>query len=314
MRFALIGRDVTRSLSPRLHAAALRETGRTGTYGLLQCPDEAAVINVIDELRAGLWDGLNVTAPWKPLARDLCEAVVPTRMRRKPLPPLSINTLAMRDGRLVGASTDGPGLTDVLFGAGVPLPGSRVVLLGAGGAAQAVAADLLEAGAKHLTVTSRRPQQTATLVDWLAAGFGSEAVAGAPWGQPDRHLKQATLVVHATSLGHLGQDPPTDATLAWLPWQAWRKSRSVLVDLVYVADAARPTWWQRLALAAGLPEDARLLEPPVETAKMHETRTNPRGVLLASGEAMLAAQAARSFWWWTGKLPDAQRMMQGLRG
>lgn len=286
----------------------MRQTGQAGSYELVPCLDEAAVSNAIEQLRTGRWDGLNVTAPWKPLARELCEAVAPTRMRRKPRPPLSINTLAMREGRLVGASTDGAGLTDVLFGAGVPLPGSRVVLLGAGGAAQAIAADLLEAGARHLTVTSRRPEQAKILADWLATGFGLDAVAIAPWGQPSRHVKQATLVVHATSLGHLGQEPTADETMAWLPWQAWRKSRALLVDLVYTAHAAQPTWWQRLALAADLREDARLLEPPVETAQMHAPRADPHGVLLGSGQAMLAAQAARSCWWWTGKLPDAQRM------
>jgi shikimate dehydrogenase len=307
VRLGLIGRQVAASLSPRLHACALELADLAGHYDLLPCETEADVRAVVHRLRAGDLAGVNVTAPWKPLARTLCDELVPVRMRRRPVPPLAVNTLWMRQDRLVGVGTDGPGLTDVLFGAGVPLTGARVVLLGAGGAGQAIAADVLEAGARHLTIVNRHADLAQTLALWLQAGFGAEAVTASAWGEA-KPLAKATLVLHATSQGLAGKALEPGA-FDWLPWAAWR--RAVLFDLVY-GHAGEPTPWQQRALDAGLPLDARLLEAPIETPRLHAPRGDPQGILLGSGLAMLAAQAARSFRAWTGVLPDAGRLLRAV--
>lgn len=307
-RLGLVGRDIAHSLSPRLHSHALHDAGLHGRYDLLPCPDESALVSAVQRLREGEFAGLNVTTPWKTLARDLCDDLRPVRMCRRPHPPAAVNTLLRQGNRVIGASTDGPGLVDTLLLAGVPLVGARVGLLGAGGAALAVAPDLLEAGAQHVVVTSRRPQQAVALHDLLVTGFGQQACSTAPWGE-GQPLANCTLLIHATTLGHATVAPVPDDVFAWIPWTSLR--RAVIVDLVY---GASPTWWQQAALAGGVPADQRLREVPVASPHLHPQRRAPHGVLLASGEAMLAAQAARSFFLWTGKLPDPLTLLRAISG
>lgn len=312
LRLGLIGQDIAESLSPRLHAKAMELLDLPGQYDLLPCADDAQVREVLQRLRSGDLTGVNVTAPWKPLARSLCDDLMPVRMRRRPVEPLAVNTLWMREdasgnARLVGAGTDGPGLTDVLFGAGVAMTNARVVLIGAGGAAQAIAADLLEAGARHLTIVNRHEGKALALANWLQAVHGPDVVSATAWGDP-YPLTKATLVVQATSVGHPGK-PWDPQVFAWLPWPAWTKA--VLVDLV-CAPRGQPSPWQQLALDAGLGADLRLLEVPVEVPALHRPRRTPRGVLQGSGLAMLAAQASRSLRLWTGAVPDAARMLRAL--
>ncbi len=62
-----------------------------------------------------------------------------------------MNTLVVRDGLVLGASTDGLAVTE-----SVPAPPSPALVLGAGGAAQAVATALADAGAPSITIASKR--------------------------------------------------------------------------------------------------------------------------------------------------------------
>ncbi len=64
----------------------------------------------------------------------------------------AVNTVVLRDGKLVGHNTDGSGWA---WGFTRALPGAdlrRVVLLGAGGAGAAIAHAVLRLGAEHLSI------------------------------------------------------------------------------------------------------------------------------------------------------------------
>jgi shikimate dehydrogenase len=329
LSLGLVGAAIDRSLSPRLHAEALRLAGLDGRYGLWRASDPDAFVEVVDRLRAGEWAGLNVTAPWKQRAADLCDELQPLRMRRRPVTPSSVNTLWLRGGRLLGASTDGSGLVGALHLAGVAWVGRRVLLLGAGGAAWAVAPALLEAGARQLVLAARRRERADALAGWLAGHFGVESAQAVDWGR-SAGLGECALVVHATALGHGGSDGG-DA-LDWLPWPSWRRHGTSVADLVYaVALGAEGgnageegkageegnvplarTWLEQRALDLGLRLDARLLQPRSAYPDIGRPAPAPRGVVLGLGAAMLACQAADSFAWWTGHHPDPWRLLAAL--
>jgi shikimate dehydrogenase len=210
----VFGHPITHSRSPRLHGFWLQRYGIDGAYiplGVAPSGFAAAVRALVD---LG-FRGANVTIPHKLAAFEICDAVAPFARRAG-----AVNTLIFRDGRIEGSNTDGFGFLESIREAA---PGWRAdagpaVLLGAGGAARAIAAALLDAGAPRVTLVNR----TAAKAEALARDLGG------PIHVADRPpLEDAALLVNTTSLGMQGQ-PGLEVDLAPLPASA------VVADIVYV--------------------------------------------------------------------------------
>ncbi|HZB23349.1 MAG TPA: hypothetical protein VE444_05835 [Gaiellaceae bacterium] len=116
---ALLGHPVAHSLSPRMQNAAFAARGLDWAYVALDVPP-ASFAEAVRGLAASGFAGANVTAPHKLAAAELAEADVP-----------SVNTLAFRDGRILGWSTDAA-IVD-------SLDARRPVVIGDGGSARAFA-------------------------------------------------------------------------------------------------------------------------------------------------------------------------------
>jgi shikimate dehydrogenase len=159
--------------------------------------------------------GANVTIPHKLAAFEICDEVAPFARRAG-----AVNTLVFRDGRIEGSNTDGFGFLESIREAalGWRADAGPAVLLGAGGAARAIAAALLDAGAPRVTLVNR----TAAKAEALARDLGG------PINVADRPpLAEAALLVNTTSLGMQGQ-PPLEMDLSPLAPSA------VVADIVYV--------------------------------------------------------------------------------
>ena len=308
LRLGLVGTGIGHSLSPRLHEKAFELSGIAGSYALLDCADASAALAVFGQLRRGDLDGLNVTTPFKALALLAADAWLRTAGQQSGVFTHPANTLFMQENRLVASSTDGCGLAAALRGAQVDLAGKRVLLLGAGGAGQAIAAELLAAGAAQLRVTNRTSAPAHALVDRLNAVWPRHAHAHA-WGEA-RGLADVDVIVHATLLGHGHALPHTAAAqLDWLPWQAWSARPPLLADLVYAPEL---TPVQALARAHGLPVDERLAQAAIAGTRIPRDTLDAIGIIQYFGQAMLAHQAARAFELWTGVAVDAQRMLAAI--
>jgi shikimate dehydrogenase len=111
----------------------------------------------LEEAVAGLvalgFAGANVTIPHKTGVLAYCDELDEVAGHAG-----SVNTLAIRDGRVHGSSTDGQAVTDA-----VEAEGARALVLGAGGAAQAVATALVDAGCASLRVAARSPERAHAL-------------------------------------------------------------------------------------------------------------------------------------------------------
>ncbi len=146
---ALLGHPAAHSLSPRMQNAAFAARGLDWAYVACDVtPDELA--EAVRGLAALGFAGANVTAPHKLAAAALCETDSP-----------SVNTVVVREGHVIGTSTDAAILAELP-------PPDRPVVIGDGGAARAFAHAL-----PHARVFSRRG-------DW----------------PPD--VRDADVVVHAT--------------------------------------------------------------------------------------------------------------------
>jgi shikimate dehydrogenase len=204
----IIGNPVSHSLSPRMHNAAFEELGLDWAYVPLRV-DEVHLEAALRGLLALDFVGANVTIPHKTAVLGHCDAV--DEVARK---ACSVNTLVVRDGRVLGSSTDGLAVTNEVESAG-----ARVLVLGAGGAARAVAAALLDAGAASVTVAARRPEAAAAVVAQLIEVFPEAVLESGSWPAV---TAAATLVVNATPLK---EDLPVEP-----------RPEQQIVDLAYLPD------------------------------------------------------------------------------
>jgi len=200
----LLGDPVAGSLSPRMQNAAFAARGLDWAYVALRVETSALEAGVRGVVALG-FAGANVTAPHKLAAVAFCDELDEAAERAG-----SVNTLVVRDGRVLGASTDGLAVT-----AAVEAAARRVLVVGAGGAAQAVATALLDAGAGSLTVAARRPGAARALAARLRTVFPGRSIAA---GDTDG----ADLLVNATPV----RDP--------LP--AEPRAGQTVVDLAYRPD------------------------------------------------------------------------------
>jgi shikimate dehydrogenase len=119
MNVALLGQPVAGSLSPRMQNAAFAAAGLDWEYVLVEVapPDLGEAVG---RLVSDGFAGANVTIPHKQPIVELCDEAEGD----------SVNTLVLRDERVLGFNTD----KEIVAG----IAGERVCLIGAGGAARAL--------------------------------------------------------------------------------------------------------------------------------------------------------------------------------
>ena len=183
----IAGQPVSHSLSPVIHNAWLEAGGIDGVYAPFAPKDAAGFDALVAAGRAGLVQGLNVTAPFKQqafaLASEASKAAQATG---------SANILVFEDGRVFADSSDGVGVLYALAeqAPALNLQGAVVVMLGAGGAARAGAGALIEAGAGIRILNRSRDRAEA-----LAADLGPSVKVA-----DETALASADLVINALSV------------------------------------------------------------------------------------------------------------------
>lgn len=214
----VIGWPIGHSRSPQLHGYWLDRYGIDGAYVPLPVAPER-LEQAIRALPALGLAGVNVTVPHKEAVLPLMDEVEPLARRIG-----AVNTVVVGDDAgLWGRNTDAFGFMAALR-AGAPTfdPATGpAVVLGAGGAARAVVAALIEAGAPVVRLVNR----TVAKAERIAADLGGP-VEPIDWERRGDALGDAALLVNATSLGMKGR-PALEFDLDALPLEA------VVNDIVY---------------------------------------------------------------------------------
>jgi shikimate dehydrogenase len=195
----IMGWPVAHSLSPRLHGHWLQRYGIDGAYVPLPVLPER-LDQALGALPALGFAGINLTIPHKEAAVALVDRLSPAAARIG-----AVNTVVVEpDGTLTGDNTDGFGFIASLSASAVDWQAAAgpAVVLGAGGAARAVAAALIDAGAPEVRLLNRTPDRA----HGLAAELGGPIRAVA-WAGRSAALADAALLVNTTSLGMHGQPP-----------------------------------------------------------------------------------------------------------
>ena len=214
----VIGWPVSHSLSPRLHGFWLEQLGIDGAYVPLGVPPEH-LERALAALPALGFAGANVTVPHKERALAAVDQATPAARRIG-----AVNTLIVQpDGRLHGANTDAFGFLENLRD-GAPAwcaATGPALVLGAGGAARAVVAALIDAGAPEVRLANRHRGRA----EALAADLGGPLEV-VPWEARGAAAADVVLLVNTTTQGMQGQ-PALALDLQSLPPTA------IVADIVY---------------------------------------------------------------------------------
>ncbi len=256
------GWPIHQSLSPMLHTFWLKAAGIQGAYiPFAVRPDDA--LHAFESLKRTSLAGVNVTAPLKRIAWEAADALTGDAEK------LGVsNCLYVRDGKLIGHNTDMEGFAAPLL-AKTPyktLSKRPAVLIGAGGASRAVIGALLALGIPEIRIVNRTDETAQNLVK----AIDIPSLYALPWAQRSDALKNAGLIINATSAGMKGK-PLLDISLDTADDDAW------VYDLVY---------------------------NPIQTKLLTDAKA--RGLSTIGGLDMLIAQAQPSFKAFFGVNPPAE--------
>ena len=208
----VIGDPIAHSKSPLIHNFWLAKLGIDADYRAYHVRPEDLHAYLDQRRGDSAWRGCNVTIPNK---IAIMEHVADPGSVRDSIG--AMNTVARLDGKSFGGTnTDAAGFFAPLID--VPLAGAPVAVVGTGGAAHAVLFALARASVGAVTLLARSPRKGAALF----ARFGLKGRVAAL----DAPLPSVALLVNATSLGMVGQEP-------FLPDLGALPDDAIVYDLVY---------------------------------------------------------------------------------
>ena len=199
---AIIGDPVVQSLSPAMHNAVFHQRKLDWTYVAMEVREDA-LTGVLQTLGGTSIKAFSVTMPHKEAVFEMLSSVSSNlgEVDESAQAARSVNTIAIRSGRMFGSNTDGDGCCNAVEQAGMGIAGSRVVVIGAGGTARAVVVALARRGASDIAVINR------------TESHARDAVACADVariGSVD-DIATTNILINATSVGMGSQESPVDA-------------------------------------------------------------------------------------------------------
>jgi shikimate dehydrogenase len=244
--------------SPAMHNAAFAALGIDAVFVAFDVPPERLGAAIAGARSLGIRQ-LAVSIPHKQAVMAHLDEIDETARRIG-----AVNTVTLRDARLVGSNTDWLGVARALERE-TALAGRRAVVLGAGGTARAAVFALQECGAT-VTVLNRTPARAEALARELGAARagGLEALA-----QLDHDV-----LVNTTSVGLRSDESPVPA--------AALRAGSVVLDAVYDPPETRLLREARSRGARTVGGKWMLVEQAVEQIRLWSGKAAPSDVMAAA--------------------------------
>lgn len=225
----LIGAPIAQSAAPAMHEQAADALGVRCHYQLIEVAgaDAAGLRALLDGVRRLGFAGVNVTFPYK-------EVVVPLldEMSERARDIGAVNTVVVRDGRLIGHNTDTTGFERAIVDLVAASNRGAVALIGAGGVGKAIAFALASLGVAGISIFDADQAKAERLAMQLRNRLQARVVAGIADA-----LQGAVGVVNATPVG-------------MLPDRGLAVPEPLLNRDLWVADAVYTPLWTPLLTAA----------------------------------------------------------------
>ncbi|MBM3599635.1 MAG: shikimate dehydrogenase [Alphaproteobacteria bacterium] len=251
----LIGSSIGRSISPAMHEAAGAALGIDVRYHLIDTQELSFGLedlpHMLDGVRRLGFAGVNVTHPFKEAVAAYLDGLEGAARIVG-----SVNTIVVRNGRLIGNNTDHSGFLAGwrrVFGDRKP---GRVALVGAGGVGRAMAHGLAALGCEKLRVFDLKPERAAALVQHLRIAHPDLAATLA--NDMMTALADCDGIVNATPIGSFAYPglPVPGEGLAGRAWAADAVYTPLETRFVAAARGARLAVLTGQELAIGQAVDA----------------------------------------------------------
>jgi shikimate dehydrogenase len=225
----LLGAPIAQSAAPAMHERAAEALGHRCHYQLIEVAgagrEELRVL--LEGVRRLGFAGINVTFPYKEAVLDLLDELSPDAVRIG-----AVNTVVVRDGRLIGYNTDTTGFARAVTPLVDASSHGAVALIGAGGAGKAIAFALAGLGVTELRIFDSHHAKAAHLTARLEGHVKACAAHSVEDG-----MRGVVGLINASPVGMLpGLGMPVPDTL--------------LHAGLWVADAVYSPLWTPLLTAA----------------------------------------------------------------
>ena len=259
----VIGKPIKHSRSPTIHNFWIEKYSLNAIYNKLEV-NETEIKGLIQQVRDGKIQGLNITIPYKKIMKNYVDEVEESALRSD-----AINTVYMVKDKIIGANTDGIGFIsslkkDLSFNIN---SNTNVMCIGAGGAAYGIVSSLIDLSPNIIRIVNRTKSSGIKLVKHFEKFTQSRQLfETTPLGSS--LIDDVDLLVNCTSCGMDGKNSLV------IELSSMNK-KSLVYDIVY--------------------EPART--PLMKLAVSNKLKST-------NGFYMLARQAAASFYRWFGIMPE----------
>jgi shikimate dehydrogenase len=210
----LVGAPIAHSASPAMHERAAEALGVHCHYQLIEVAgaDREELRRLLDGVRRLGFAGVNVTFPYKEAVVSLLDELSPGAQAIG-----AVNTVVVRDGRLIGHNTDTTGFARAITGLVRDPAQSVVAVIGAGGVGRAITFALAGIGVAEIRIFDTDRAKAAQLAGQIGKR-GKTSVAGSV----EDAMRGATGVVNGSPVGMLPNrgTPVPDALLHRDLWVA----------------------------------------------------------------------------------------------
>ncbi|MBT7482368.1 MAG: shikimate dehydrogenase [Nitrosomonadales bacterium] len=208
--FAVLGHPISHSLSPKIHQHFADQFKMKINYQRLDI-ESGNFKEALTNLKLKGYMGLNITLPLKTLAYEACDELSATAKLTK-----SVNTMSIRNDKLVGDTTDGIGLITDLSAKDVRLENKKILLIGAGGASNGVMYDLISQHPQSIFLTNRTISKSHDMKEYWAS-FARKKNVLIHILNSDEHIT-FDLIINATSSSLDGESAVLPENLSGYFW------------------------------------------------------------------------------------------------
>ena len=184
-KYLVIGNPIEHSLSPKLHNFWLNENNIKAIYDKEQL-NENNLESIIQEIKNGKIDGINVTIPFKKSILPFLDQLTPIAKETQ-----SVNTVFKKNNKVFGDNTDVEGFRCALKHINYNAKNKKIFILGAGGVVTSIIKALKRIGVSEIILSNRTKKKA----DVIKEIYPDLKIV--EWGEtPD-----FDMIINATSLG-----------------------------------------------------------------------------------------------------------------
>ena len=189
-KYLVIGNPIEHSLSPKLHNHWIKQNNIDAIYEKKQL-NKSDIEGMIDKVRSGKIDGINVTIPFKKSVIPFLDQLTLIAKEAQ-----SVNTIFKKDNKIIGDNTDIVGFEYGLKYINYDVKNKKVFILGAGGVVPSIILALKKLGVFKISLSNRTKEKA----EELKKIYKDLEVIN--WGQ----CTDFDMIINATSLGLKNDD------------------------------------------------------------------------------------------------------------